>query len=113
MRTARIVRLGALGVMLGALPAATTSAQEPVTGVQTVQLARPAFEPFYTRIRFDSDRGRMNAEGVGTRLWTCGRSRPRSPDASSRSRRRATCPTCATSSRSTKARGTTRRSARG
>jgi hypothetical protein len=70
MRTTRIVRLGALGVMLGALPAATTSAQEPVTGVQTVQLARPAFEPFYTRIRFDSDRGRMNAEGVGARfMW--------------------------------------------
>src|SRR5690349_864680 len=70
MRTTRIVRLGALGVMLGALPTAATSAQAPVTGVQTVQLARPAFEPFYTRIHFDSDRGRMNAEGVGARfMW--------------------------------------------
>jgi hypothetical protein len=70
MRTARIVRLGALGVMLGALPTATTSAQQPVTGVQTVQLARPTFEPFYTRIRFASDRGRMNAEGIGARfMW--------------------------------------------
>jgi hypothetical protein len=70
MRTARIVRLGALGVMLGALPVAASSAQDSVTGVQTVQLARPTFEPFYTRIRFGSDRGRMNAEGVGVRfMW--------------------------------------------
>jgi hypothetical protein len=70
MRTARIVRLGALGVMLGALPAAPLGAQAPVTGVQTVQVARPNFEPFYTRIRFGSDRGRMTAEGFGARfMW--------------------------------------------
>lgn len=70
MRTARIVRLGALGVMLGALPTAPLGGQEPVLGVQTVQVARPAFEPFYTRIRFHSDRGRMDAQGIGARfMW--------------------------------------------
>ncbi|HEU4629023.1 MAG TPA: hypothetical protein VFS08_04735 [Gemmatimonadaceae bacterium] len=63
----RIVLVGALGVMLGAIPASELAGQSATLW----QDARPSFESFYTQIRFDGDERTMNAEGMGARLmWS-------------------------------------------
>lgn len=64
MQTRRIVLTGALGVMLGALPAAPAAGQTALDAPG----ARPTLEAFYTRVAFDGTRGALPAEGVGGRL---------------------------------------------
>ncbi len=63
MLNRRTILVGALGVMLGALPAQAAGAQTlpPWAGEPTVEAG-------YTQLRFDGDRSTLNAHGVGGRL---------------------------------------------
>lgn len=64
-RNRRMLLGGALGVMLGVLPAGDLGAQvatERWTG------ARPAVEGFYTQLRLDGEQGALRADGIGARL---------------------------------------------
>jgi hypothetical protein len=70
MRSTRIVRIAALGVLLGALPSGAARAQDAASGSPVVP---PALETYYTQIRFGSSRGDMTADGIGARLlWNAG-----------------------------------------
>ncbi|AHG89292.1 hypothetical protein J421_1755 [Gemmatirosa kalamazoonensis] len=67
MRNTRIVRLAALGVMLGAVPVSRLAGQDDSSDAAFV---RPSVDALYTRIHFAGDDGRMDAPGVGARvMW--------------------------------------------
>jgi len=67
MLSRRMILVGALGVMLGALPSQRLTAQSP----EPRWSPRPAVEGFYTQLRFASDGPSLNANGIGARLmWT-------------------------------------------
>ena len=63
MRTDRMILVGALGVLLGALPAQAVSGQSLPSWA-----GRPAVEAGYTQLRFDGNGSTLNAVGVGGRL---------------------------------------------
>ena len=63
MLNRRMILVGALGVMLGALPARSVSGQTLPSWV-----GRPSVEGGYTQLRFDGDRSTLSAHGVGGRL---------------------------------------------
>jgi hypothetical protein len=58
-----MILVGALGVMLGALPGRSVSGQTLPSWV-----GRPAVEAGYTQLRFDGDGSTLGAHGVGGRL---------------------------------------------
>ena len=64
MRTNRMLLVGALGVMLGALPARDAGGQAPTPGTG----GRPAAEVFYSQLRLDGGGRTLPADGVGMRL---------------------------------------------
>src|SRR5687767_3631995 len=67
MLNRRTALVAALGVLLGALPAATAGAQEGSGWFA----GRPSIETSYTQLRLDSDGPAMNAGGFGGRLmWS-------------------------------------------
>lgn len=70
MRTNRMLLVGALGVMLGALPIQSAFGQffTPWTGPRPVEGGRTALEAFYTRVGVDAGGQTMRAGGVGGRL---------------------------------------------
>ena len=66
MLNRRMLLVGGLGVMLGALPIQSLSGQ-----TASSWSGRPWVEGFYTQIRFDSDGSTLNANGIGGRLmWS-------------------------------------------
>jgi len=63
MRNRRMILVGALGVMLGALSPHAASGQSLPSWS-----GRPSIEAGYTQLRFDGDRSTLSAHGVGGRL---------------------------------------------
>jgi hypothetical protein len=77
MRNRRSLLVGALGVMLGALPARPAAGQTAVPPLGWAA-GRPAVEAAYTRLRLDGQGGSPAADGVGARLmWNLAPDRTR------------------------------------
>src|SRR5690349_21740300 len=67
MLTSRMVRLWALGVLLGALPLAGLGGQTASESPSS----RPSIDNMYMQLRFAGDARALRAEGIGARLmWS-------------------------------------------